>query len=294
MFSGVRARMSYANVAATAALVLSMSGGAIAAQRYLITSTSQVSPAVLEKLAGASISREEKEKLSAILPYVKFAASGVGGKPTIRFSGANVQIVSGSGSTGGTVNGAGNLVIGYDESPGAQTGSHNVIVGDEQSYTSYGAIVGGQGNSASANGTVVFGYHDAASGEYAAVTAGSSNRAVGPYSAVSGGQDNEALAADHESGSSVSGGHGNVARGLDNAVSGGEENTSDGDLSSVAGGFGNGAGGAYTTVLGGDADHAGNVGSVVAGGRSNDADGEYSAILGGREELLEEPYSHFP
>ena len=46
------ARLSYANVVATLALVLAMSGGALAAQRYLITSTSQISPKVLKTLTG--------------------------------------------------------------------------------------------------------------------------------------------------------------------------------------------------------------------------------------------------
>ncbi len=44
--------VSYANVAATLALVLAMSGGALAANHYLITSTSQISPRVLKKLKG--------------------------------------------------------------------------------------------------------------------------------------------------------------------------------------------------------------------------------------------------
>ena len=45
-------RLSYANIVATLALVLAMSGGALAAQRYLITSTTQISPRVLKKLKG--------------------------------------------------------------------------------------------------------------------------------------------------------------------------------------------------------------------------------------------------
>jgi hypothetical protein len=44
--------LSYANVAATIALVLAMSAGAVAAGRYLITSTNQISPKVLKKLTG--------------------------------------------------------------------------------------------------------------------------------------------------------------------------------------------------------------------------------------------------
>lgn len=45
-------RLTYANVAATLALVFSMSGGAIAASKYLITSTKQISPKVIKKLKG--------------------------------------------------------------------------------------------------------------------------------------------------------------------------------------------------------------------------------------------------
>jgi hypothetical protein len=43
-------RITYANVAATLALVFSMTGSAIAAKHYLINSTNQISPKVLKKL----------------------------------------------------------------------------------------------------------------------------------------------------------------------------------------------------------------------------------------------------
>jgi hypothetical protein len=48
----MRRRISYANVAATLALVFSMSGGALAASHYLISSTKQISPKVLKALKG--------------------------------------------------------------------------------------------------------------------------------------------------------------------------------------------------------------------------------------------------
>jgi hypothetical protein len=48
----LKPRLTYANVAATIALVLSMSGGALAASHYIITSTKQVSPTVLKALKG--------------------------------------------------------------------------------------------------------------------------------------------------------------------------------------------------------------------------------------------------
>jgi hypothetical protein len=92
----------------------------------------------------------EQEKLLSLLPHIKYEASGVGGKPTIQFSGVNVQVVNGEGKTA-SVNGAGNVVIGYDENPGKreQTGSHNLVLGEEQTFTSFASIVGGLRNTAS-------------------------------------------------------------------------------------------------------------------------------------------------
>jgi Collagen triple helix repeat (20 copies) len=52
VFSVIRKRLCYANVVATLALVFAMSGGALAAGHYLLTSTSQVSPKVLKALRG--------------------------------------------------------------------------------------------------------------------------------------------------------------------------------------------------------------------------------------------------
>jgi len=48
----MRRRLSYANVTATLALVFAMSGGAMAANHYLINSTKQINPKVLKKLTG--------------------------------------------------------------------------------------------------------------------------------------------------------------------------------------------------------------------------------------------------
>ena len=48
----LRGRLTYANAAATLALVLAMSGGALAANHYLINSTKQINPKVLKKLHG--------------------------------------------------------------------------------------------------------------------------------------------------------------------------------------------------------------------------------------------------
>jgi hypothetical protein len=50
--NGRRRFISYANVTATLAIVLSMSGGALAANHFLLNSTKQISPKVLKKLKG--------------------------------------------------------------------------------------------------------------------------------------------------------------------------------------------------------------------------------------------------
>jgi hypothetical protein len=52
MFSAIRRRITYANVAVTVALVFAFSGGAYAATRYVITSTKQIKPSVLKALQG--------------------------------------------------------------------------------------------------------------------------------------------------------------------------------------------------------------------------------------------------
>jgi hypothetical protein len=138
---------------------------------------------------GLSIlSESEQETLRTVLPYVKYVASGVGGKPTIQFSGANVQIVNGEGSTN-TINGAGNLIVGYDEDPSAQTGSHNLVIGPEQRYTSYGSILGGRNNKALGPYDFVTGIANTAGNEGASVSGGFENTAAFKLSSIFGGKD---------------------------------------------------------------------------------------------------------
>jgi hypothetical protein len=56
MWAAIARRLKFANVAALLALVLAMSGGALAARHYLITSTSQISPRVLSELRTPRLS----------------------------------------------------------------------------------------------------------------------------------------------------------------------------------------------------------------------------------------------
>ncbi len=208
---------------------------------------------------------------------------GIDNQPTVVFNGCNVQIVNGLGKTA-TTNGEGNLVIGYDElreehnvrGPGGmpcfveppcplapQTGSHNLILGKEQSYTRYGGIIAGQENTIS--------------GPFASVIGGMSNTATGTGASVSAGKENKAIG----EGASVSGGSSNKASGEAASVGGGYLNTASGENASVSGGHTDEAGGLFASASGGFGNTASGVNASVSGGEFNKASGEDAAVSGG-------------
>jgi hypothetical protein len=196
----------------------------------------------------SGLSANELALLKSILPDIKFASSGVGGKPTIQFSGVNLQILNGTGNTF-TSNGAGNLVLGYDEDPRKQTGSHNLVFGSAyQEFTSYAGILGGGENSITA--------------PFDAILTGQSSSVTGPLAGVFGGESNTAS----EQGAVVVGGNANLASGSDSTVVGGYINNASGNSSSVGDGERNIASGGTASV---------------SGGEYNTAAGEDSSVLGG-------------
>lgn len=200
--------------------------------------------------AKLALPKEESEQqtLLSILPHIKYIASGVGGKPTIEFSGVNVQIVSASpGMHENELNGAGNLVVGYDESAGTQTGSNNLVLGGEQSFTSYGGIVGGDHNSVSGPFSDAFGHLNTAAGAYSSVGGGQGSDAASESASVGGGVDNIA----HGSFASVTGGLKNIAEGEGASISGGYENYTTGATDSISGGFFNEIAGSRSWIGGG-------------------------------------------
>src|SRR6185503_15556504 len=117
-------------------------------------------------------------------------------------------IVNGSGHTGRATNGLGNVVIGYDEHPSGydQTGSHNLVLGENQQFGSYGGIAGGYHNTLTAPFSAAFGAFNTANGTASSVSGGDTNTASG-------------------SGSSVSGGYSNTADGYLSSILGGAEHT---------------------------------------------------------------------
>ena len=108
---------------------------------------------------------------------VHFSRSG----NEITISGANLHINSATGSTDGSVNGLGNLIVGYNEERGSgddRSGSHNIVVGTRHNYSSFGGLV--------------VGYSNTISGYYASVSGGQGNTASGITANVSGGYNNTA------------------------------------------------------------------------------------------------------
>src|SRR5690606_21343619 len=74
---------------------------------------------------------------------------------TLRFEAMNLQLVNGLGRTD-AVNGLGNLIVGYNESPGPQSGSHVIAIGPRHAFTG-GGLISGTGNRLSANYAAVLG-----------------------------------------------------------------------------------------------------------------------------------------
>ncbi len=179
-------------------------------------------------------------------------------------------------SNSGSVNGLGNLIVGYNEhinpyngdgTPATdKSGSHNVVIGHGHNYTSFGGLVVAKDNWINTPYASVSGGNEnlATSGAYASVSGGLHNTAGAQYTSVSGGIGNDAI----HHGASVSGGTGNTA---------------DGNMASVSGGSNNMATGSYSSVSGGAGNTASDLSSSVSGGHDNTASGSFSSVSGGSE-----------
>ena len=191
-------------------------------------------------------------------------------------TGANLHIRNKMDATE-TGNGLGNLIVGYNELRGDETddrtGSHNIVVGNQHSFASYGGLVAGHRNTIS--------------GPYASVSGGYKNAASYQYSSVSGGEINWA----NSHASCVGGGYNNTASGKWSFVSGGRYCIASGDYSRAGGGYGNVASGNYSSVGGGYSTEASGEGSSVNGGQENEARGKCSSVNGGQENKASGDYS---
>jgi hypothetical protein len=243
------------NIAALQAAVASLQSSVAALETANITLQSQVSS--LE---------------ARLADFSHFSTSG----NDIYITGANLHVRNGTGTTDGTPNNLGNLIVGYDEprsSGNNKSGSHNIVVGKEHNYSSFGGLVVGRRNEIS--------------GGYASVSGGEDNVASWYYTSVSGGTGNTA----EEFGASVSGGADNTASAYAASVSGGTYNNAFGDYASVSGGLINTAYDSYDSISGGAYNNAYGPYASVSGGTYNNAFGDYASVSGGANNIASGPYS---
>jgi hypothetical protein len=211
------------------------------------------------------------QRFLALERKLEHVTNGVSGEghPELVITGANLRIVNGLGGTQ-SANGTGNLIVGYNEprtdvpSSDNRTGSHNIVVGENQNFSSFGGLVVG------ANSEI--------SGEWASVTGGVANTASGFGASISGGAQNTASG----DASSISGGLFNTALGSTSSISGGTENVTTNEAVGAwaAGGFRNTAFNVAASVSGGLDNEANGVFSTVSGGRKRTAAGESDWVAG--------------
>ncbi len=223
------------------------------------------------------------ESLQAEIDALKTLLAGVVRNGNdLHFTGMNVHVESGSGATNGdtgsgpTINGLGNLIVGYDEDtvlfPPDKTGSHNLIVGSGHNYNSYGGFAAGADNQLLAiHASACGGQRHTVTGRWGSVSGGWFNTASGEKSSVSGGHLNEAS----NFYSSVSGGQANTAGGQSSSISGGWTNQNTGFASSISGGREGTASGFYSSITGGEDNTASGSRSVVSGGLNRTSAGIY-------------------
>lgn len=243
---------------------------------------------------------------------------------TVRLSGANLQVVNGTGMTN-SVNGLGNIIVGYN-APGFyletdpdgdiktcsdgqyltqteceanasiwanshKTGSHNVIIGDHHNYSQYVGLVVGENNAIRApNSSATAGRRNQVTREFASICGGRDNYATAFFATITGGRENIASG----SFSHVSGGERNTAANLSTSVTGGDHNLANGQLSTVTGGENNQATGYASSVSGGAGNIANDTDSSISGGSTNVANGHSSSILGGQSQTTSINYETIP
>jgi hypothetical protein len=148
------------------------------------------------------------------------------------------------------------------------------------------------------NSSILGGFGNTVSSDYATVAGGLSNSATGVGSYIGGGQQNTTNGIRVTIGggqqnsasldmSTIGGGLQNTASNVYSTVGGGYFNTASGLRSTVAGGYTNNASGNYSVIAGGDTCQATNLYTVVGGGFNNRATSARAAIIGGSDNIAQ-------
>ncbi|MDA2919286.1 hypothetical protein MYX76_07335 [Desulfobacterota bacterium AH_259_B03_O07] len=151
----------------------------------------------LDSLKANMGTLHDLEKYVRIVPG---AIEGLSG-PHLIFEGVNVHVRN-KRSASGSIDGLGNLIIGYNElgdetglfypTP-VRSGSHNLVVGSGHTYSSAGGFVAGYRNTLTGSfSSITGGFLNTAGGEFSLVAGGLLNRSSGEFSLVSGGMQNNA------------------------------------------------------------------------------------------------------
>lgn len=135
----------------------------------------------------------EKKMIPGLEKYVSVNTNDMNGVkgPHVVFHHVNVHVQSGADTTADTTSGLGNLIIGYNEANPAQvrTGSHNLVGGSQNGFSSYGGLVFGVANKITGTySAVVSGVSNTASGTSSGILSGEATTASGISSGVVGGK----------------------------------------------------------------------------------------------------------
>ena len=105
-----------------------------------------------DRMTSVEADVAEQGTVTSALEPVSLYLSADPATNSVKFTGANVFVQSGSGATDdkGTLTGLGNLIVGYDEVLSGlelpRTGSHNLVVGQYHGYSGWGGVVFGSFN----------------------------------------------------------------------------------------------------------------------------------------------------
>lgn len=238
---------------------------------------------------------------------------------------ANLHVRNGGGITDGA-NGFGNIIIGYNELRGDATddrsGSHMLVLGSGNNFTSFGGVVSGELNSTEApfssiiggDGNSTFSVMDFTGGftKNMAIIGGRQNIAVGTGGVAVGGFQNDVtvdggaavLAGGRDNSAQfgntfIGGGRSNITLGFNSAILGGRDNITGilgtfnvASYSSISGGRDNATTNAYASISGGRDNIANGFVSSISGGRTNTTDGSYSSISGGNTASAPATFDH--
>eukprot|EP00457_Paulinella_chromatophora_P010056 gb/GEZN01010143.1/.p1 GENE.gb/GEZN01010143.1/~~gb/GEZN01010143.1/.p1 ORF type:complete len:322 (+),score=31.46 gb/GEZN01010143.1/:140-1105(+) len=170
-----------------------------------------------------STQRSQINDLNTLTEVLDQCVEPYGGDSKLTITGCNLFVNNGAGSGNTVLNGVGNIFVGYNDNPGSQTGSHNLIVGNGHTFTSYGGFLAGVQNTISA-----------------------------PHASIAGGCQNVVGIAGLGEFGAILGGFQNKVTNDKGAIVGGFDNNAGGKLSVVVGGQSNGAIGELSSALGGD------------------------------------------